>query len=796
MIVDRSAAKKSFAVTLALALGLSLPGGTAWSQMYNGAASAVTPVAGAPAAAAAAGAQTAGSAVPSLSPSALNLSAPAILSAPAASPAALAATPAASAASPAAAPAARAAAAAPSAAIAAPAKASDLSPSGSRAQTAAIAAPGSAATPKAAPASRADLDAVSGIAGKSADQAGAVEVVSMGRFFDGYRAPASDVRAMPLEAPQDGSTGRRIHLAPASAPKGAPTTATQKRMLASLYQVASIFAEQYAPLDFKKERFHLDLKREYDAAKAAILADPAITTRGYQDILAKLVASMRDYHVSISFNSTESSKLPFQVAGAEGRYYLTHIDREKLPKEVFPFQMGDEVVALDGRTTADAVKAIAGAMTSNTAQTDMRMAELFLTNRRRARGDTDIPKGTAEVVIRSKGKFYKVRMPWDYTPELVPQDVPLRNAGLLEPEGLGGAPAAAPSSLIHSVGEAFSNAVHPLIDLFSDIRAEAADDNAFMIGSRKSFVPRLGQVLWRTGDDSHFDAYIFKDKSGRKMGYIRIAAYDGDYKEVQEFAKIAEKFQAEVEGLVIDQVNNPGGSVFYLYALASHLTGKPLTTPHHRLIVGEADAQQSAELLLKVLRDSKKPAAAQAKVKKLKADEEPPNAGGYPITAKFMNLMIRSAQFILKEFKSGKRLTDLIHISGVDDIDPAPKESERFTKPILLLTNALDFSGGDFFPAIMQDNQRATILGVRTAGAGGVVKPYAVSQFGIARLSATGSLAQRANGQPIENLGVTPDIPYEITAKDLRTGFAQYRWKILKALDAMLAAPKPAAPAP
>lgn len=785
MIVERTAAKKSLAVTLILAIGLSLPGSAAWSQTFS---ARVTPVAPAgQSAAAAVGSRTGVGAIPALTAGSLSsLSVAPMLSAPAANASVIAA-PSALAATPAPAAAARAVAAAPVAAA--------------RAAAAASAAPAAKTSViEAQASSRASLDALAREAAPAAEAAG-VEIVSIGRVFDGSKAPSAEARAVPMDrSGRDGvlpfkPSGLRRSLSPSFTQAPPAASATQQRMVRSLHQVASIFAEQYAPLDMKKDRFQLDLKREYDKAKAAVLADPNITTRQFQDLLAALVGSMRDYHVSISFHSTESSKLPFQVAGAEGRYYLTHIDREILSAEAFPFKMGDEIVSFNGRPTADAVKEIAGRMAGNTAETDMRMAEMFLTNRRRARGDNDIPQGGAEIVIRSKGTFYKVTMPWDYTPELLAQDVPARNAGLLEPGFEGGAPSAGPVSagFFRSIGNAIAAAVHPLIDLFADIRAEAAD-NPFMIGARKSFVPRLGEVLWRSDEDSHFDAYIFKAKDGRKMGYIRIAAYDGDNAEVREFAKIMAKYQVETDALVIDQVSNPGGSVFYLYALASHLTDKPLVAPRHRLIIGEAEAHQSADLLVKLMRDSKK-AAAPEKKKKLKAgeEEEAPNAGGYPINAKFMQLMVRSAQFILKTFNSGRRFTDLIHISGVADIDPAPKAEERYTKPILLLTNALDFSGGDFFPAIMQDNQRATIMGVRTAGAGGIVKSYSVNQFGIDRLSATSSLAERPNGQPIENLGVTPEIPYEITAKDLRTGFAEYRYNILKALKGMLA---PAAPAP
>ncbi len=573
-----------------------------------------------------------------------------------------------------------------------------------------------------------------------------------------------------------------------AAPRG---TLTQQKMIRALYQVAAIFSEQYAPIDWKRERFSVDLKREYDKVQAAILAHPQITTREFQDLLTAFVAGMHDYHVSISYNSTERARLPFLVIGAEGKHFLAYIDREKLPLKLFPFRVGDEVVAFDGKPTAEAVNNLAAQLGGNTAATDLRLAEIFLTNRRRSRGDTDIPNGNVVLGIRGRdGKLYKIRMPWDYTPELIPQDVPVRDAGLLEPGALGTetweegaetAPRLPAAKLKSLLDRAFTDASHPLARLFADMRSDDSS-NPFMMGARKSFVPRLGTILWETKEDDAFHAYIFKTPDGRKVGFIRIPSYEGGAAEVARFAKIMAKFQKETSALVIDQVSNPGGAIFYLYALASHLTDKTLLTPRHRVIIGESDAQWAADLLLELARPQKDRAAAKA------SSEEADEWTGYPVTPKFILLMLRFAQFILAQLEAGHRFTPPTHLWGVDDIDPAPRAEERYTKPILLLTNALDFSGGDFFPAILQDNTRATVMGVRTSGAGGAVKPYSLpNQFGIERLSATWTIALRADGQPIENLGVTPDIAYDFTAKDLRTGFAEYRHAILKALTSLIA---------
>jgi C-terminal processing protease CtpA/Prc len=48
--------------------------------------------------------------------------------------------------------------------------------------------------------------------------------------------------------------------------------------------------------------------------------------------------------------------------------------------------------------------------------------------------------------------------------------------------------------------------------------------------------------------------------------------------------------------------------------------------------------------------------------------------------------------------------------------------------------------------------------------------------------SLTGSIAIRASGLPIENLGVTPDYVYEITSADLQNNYTDFKKSLLNIL--------------
>jgi C-terminal processing protease CtpA/Prc len=117
-----------------------------------------------------------------------------------------------------------------------------------------------------------------------------------------------------------------------------------------------------------------------------------------------------------------------------------------------------------------------------------------------------------------------------------------------------------------------------------------------------------------------------------------------------------------------------------------------------------------------------------------------------------------------------------LNAPGSLTFDPAPV---RYTKPMIVLTDEFSASGADMFPAIIQDNGRAPLVGMRTMGAGGSVVGFPCTPYTESICRITVSLMNRGRliqtpeyptAPYIEKIGVRPDIVLDyMTRENLMT---------------------------
>lgn len=579
------------------------------------------------------------------------------------------------------------------------------------------------------------------------------------------------------------STGAAL-LIPLLGFAGTSEQVIKDRMKSDLDVIRNAFEVSYAPKEWKKSYADWDLDAEIQKAKEKIQASDKITIKSYQKIVRDFFNSTKDYHVGVWFYSTERASLPFRVKGAEGRYFISNVDTSRLSPSVYPINVGDELVMFDGQTADAAISEIMkNEFRSANEATDRAFAEYILTNRLAQFGHT-VPKGPIMIGIKPVGsaRTSTYQLIWTYSPEKISNGF----MGSLADQT--SSDVAVDESLLH---EKFFNKkmVMPFFEVIRESSLEkgkkeqAPKDQAAneFIGSRESFIPTLGRTWWENHKSSPFKAYLYENDDHKLIGYVRIPHFVGYDQEVNEFASIISFFEERSDALVIDQVNNPGGYVFYAYALASLLTDQPLYTPKHRMTITQEDvafAVSAIPILEKINTD----ADAQALLGS--------SFFGMPVTHQMTQFFLNYLNFIVSEWNAGRTLTEPYFLYSIDHINPHP--STRYTKPILLLVNSLDMSGGDFFPAIMQDNKRVTTFGTRTAGAGGYIIPESFpNRFGIAGFSYTASIAERINKNPIENLGVTPDIPYEVSVADLQGHYRGYVDAVNQAVANLLGSSSP-----
>lgn len=298
------------------------------------------------------------------------------------------------------------------------------------------------------------------------------------------------------------------------------------------------------------------------------------------------------------------------------------------------------------------------------------------------------------------------------------------------------------------------------------------DDNPFAVGSKRGWMPLFGRRTWQIAPHDEvagFHAYLF-EHAGREVGYVRVPHFRHSSSALEQFESIVAHFESRTNVMILDLVHTPGGSMFFMYALASMLTTRPLAVPTHVVALTADDVADAEDVLAN-------------------AGAEPPEC-------------VRYARAILTEFRAGRwgsgRRSFPLHLGGITHIEPSPI---RFSGEVVVLINERTASAGEFLAAIFQDHDMHTLFGARTAGAGGCARaarlPAALARE-IDQFLITWTIARRTTGEMIEDFGVMPDVGYSITTEDLTSidplretastafGFQPYRQALLRVVDDLL----------
>jgi C-terminal processing protease CtpA/Prc len=220
--------------------------------------------------------------------------------------------------------------------------------------------------------------------------------------------------------------------------------------------------------------------------------------------------------------------------------------------------------------------------------------------------------------------------------------------------------------------------------------------------------------------------------------------FDEFFAEVRRLLSLMPK-----EGLILDVRANGGGYVYVAESLLQFLTPRRIQPEPTQFI----STPVTAELC--------------AKVKDLNAWSDSINAS----------------------IETGAQYSSAIPLYGEDSDDAVNQTGQLYHGPVVLVTDALCYSATDTFAAGFQDHEIGKVLGIDdNTGAGGAnvwefkdiladwpdgpFKPLpAGAQFRVA-LRRTLRVGKRWGGQPVEDLGVIPNVRYQMTRRDLLEGNA------------------------
>lgn len=551
-------------------------------------------------------------------------------------------------------------------------------------------------------------------------------------------------------------------------------TLTTEEKLADLQWLYSTFSENYAPLEYKMNRFQFQfdqLKKDTDQA--------AIATKSNEEfymVMHGFVAKFKDAHTS---SSLLSSGLPgrTQVAyvGFGGRRLGNSLIVTSLLPTMkqgsFPIKLGDRIEKVNGKTLKELVDTQT-TMIRNLGQTESNYTALF--NRYFSRDSLTAPMPTdadMTLSVTRGSETFEVTVPWikkdlyDFAIEQAAADKKTSTASNANVASIFEIGLNALQGKIDLIPAAYRNIIRSenfkymksfvyiderptwMSSLLSGYQDRLAGKEAATTMDELKALRNVQSTAFFVPGSAIYPTYVtfekMLDAQGKETGATKAIATmylntfstsddDGAYREVKSTLSTLQN--VGVKEIIIDMINNGGGSLQLGLQLAQLFSKEKIVMPDMQFKTSESWMDEFDRGRLQGANDAEKEIA-----RRVFASLVEDRMQGKSLSRKFNSETLMPFE-----------------INGNADIKTPFK--------VVLLVNEMCASMCDIFTAVMKDNSLATVVGSNTMGAGGNVVEHRDAPNTHLTVRQTESLILRKDGSYIENNGVAPDVKLDIAS--------------------------------
>jgi C-terminal processing protease CtpA/Prc len=506
-------------------------------------------------------------------------------------------------------------------------------------------------------------------------------------------------------------------------------------------ELVALFNKDYAFIEWKNQAFGYNgLNLSPWLAQVSAGTDDL----SYFDAAALYAASFQDSHTVYLTPSTFYALLGFTVDIYGGKVLIDSIDRTILKASRYPFQVGDELVSVDGKPVADWIALFTPFVNDASPISRKRTAAGMIVERDQEfyPHATDIGTTATVAINRQNGTTATYTIPW------LVYGIPYQSPLLPDPTLPGPSVTRQPAQKRTPVPVTEAGQLKRRMRVF---RAQTAR-YSLGAGDYKPFFSMPAGFKIHTGTSAYDSLFSGSFQAGGyTIAYIRIPDFtiysDDVQSEITYFTKTV-----PTDGLIFDLMRNPGGDACTAESIASILSSQPLLSMQLKERVTFADIMniQMALYYDQLL--------------------------GTQDDIDFDNRVLAAFQ---AAYSQSRGFTDPLSLCGYTNQLAPATDSEgvqiAYTKPVMLLLDEETASAAELLAGIMQDNHAALLYGMTTNGAGGRVESlptgsYTEGTVYMARAILIRNTVQSADGLPsepyIENFGVQPDITDDYMTAD------------------------------